>query len=60
MARNLTELQKQYNSSAAPGKPGMPPMGGPGRSPGRHYDRFVGDALFPVSAAENAEREVVN
>ena len=34
MARNLTELQKQYNSSAAHGKPGMP-MGGPGRGPGR-------------------------
>ena len=35
MARNLTELQKQYNSSAPHGKPGMPPMGGPGRGPGR-------------------------
>ena len=35
MARNLTELQRQYNSSAAAGKQGMPPMGGPGRGPGR-------------------------
>jgi len=33
MARSLIELQKQYNSSAA-GKPGMPPMGGPGRGHG--------------------------
>lgn len=30
MARNLEELQKQYNSSASAGKGGMPPMGGPG------------------------------
>lgn len=35
MARNLTELQRQYNSSASAGKPGMPPAGGPGRGPGR-------------------------
>lgn len=35
MARNLTELQKQYNSAASAGKPGMPPAGGPGRGPGR-------------------------
>ncbi len=33
MARTLNELQKQYNSSASV-KPGMPPMGGPGRGPG--------------------------
>lgn len=33
MARTLEELQKQYNSSAS-AKPGMPPMGGPGRGPG--------------------------
>ena len=31
MARNLKELQKQYNASAAPGKPGMPMGRGPGR-----------------------------
>ena len=31
MARNLVELQKQYNSSASRSKNGMPPMGGPGR-----------------------------
>ena len=29
MARSLNELQKQYNSSASQGKPGMPPMAGP-------------------------------
>ena len=29
MARTLTELQKQYNSSSSAQKPGMPPMGGP-------------------------------
>ena len=34
MARTLAELQKQYNSSAHPNKPGGMPMG-PGRGPGR-------------------------
>ncbi len=34
MARSLTELQKQYNSSAPDKKQGMRPMGGPGRGPG--------------------------
>ncbi len=33
--RTLEDLQKQYNSSAAAAKPGMPPMRGPGgRGPG--------------------------
>lgn len=35
MARTLSELQKQYNSSSSPQKPGGMPMGGPGRGPGR-------------------------
>ncbi len=35
MARSLEELQKQYNTSSKPGKPGMGgPHGGPGRGPG--------------------------
>ncbi len=40
MARTLTELQKQYNSSASAQKPGM--MMGPGRGPGGGRGQHMG------------------
>lgn len=56
MARNLTELQKQYNSSAAPGKPGMPPMGGPGRGPGRGGPPGMGPKSKPKNTKNTVKR----
>ena len=56
MARNLKELQKQYNSAAAPGKPGMPPMGGPGRGPGRGGPPGMGPKGKPKNTKHTVKR----
>ena len=56
MARNLKELQKQYNMSAAPGKPGMPPMGGPGRGPGRGGPPGMGPKSKPKNTKNTIKR----